>query len=344
MNSIRLWKYFYYDSNVRFNGALGKYCDFTWDGVDYTVRGLENYIFSSSEETRRQRDSYTAAVLRDPYNADSTFAHLCDLSRVSFQRAHKNAQHDVVDSYTGRDCAAAPMSPASILQMNITDRRKRTHNIFSSATEMNKQLIAQHLSDNTNLNSSRLQKKAKEGSHIQRRHSTSLSKDCRQPVSLQLHSVARIDQQRRRLSMSDDFSQHMQFCNRLLNDLPIINHSLSVHRRDSLNLSGSMMNQVPDQTQSTSQSFVGNNGSGNTNLKSIDDEYVLQQQMRRDSLFGPAGIVIERYARPEPDLFMSGIKRPQQDVIVGEFPDYTNYIRSYSRLRRDSLGGNFGLY
>lgn len=226
------------------------------------------------------------------------------------------------------------MSPASILHMNITDRRKRTHNIFSSATEMNKQLIAQHLSDNANLNSSRLQKKAKEGSHIQRRHSTSLSKDCRQPVSLQLHSVSRIDQQRRRLSMSDDFSQHMQFCNRLLNDLPIINHSLSVHRRDSLNLSGSMMNQVPDQTQSTSQSFVGNNGGGNTNLKSIDDEYVLQQQMRRDSLFGPAGIVIERYARPEPDLFMSGIKRPQQDVIVGEFPDYTNYIRSYSRLRR----------
>ena len=108
MNSVRLWKCLFDESDVRSSGILGTYSDFGWEGKDYTVRGLENYIFSSPEVMNRQRDLYNVAIFQDLYDAEGMLAYVCDMSRASLQRAQNYARHDAIDAY--EDCETAPFS------------------------------------------------------------------------------------------------------------------------------------------------------------------------------------------------------------------------------------------
>jgi hypothetical protein len=401
MHSIRLWKCLFDENDVRSNGVLGTYSDFRWEGKDFTVRGLENYIFSSSGEMNRQRDLYNVAVLQAPYDADGMLAHVCDMSRASLQRAQNYALHDAIDSYD--DCASAPVShqirdmghrfqcgsspprsPSSILSIDTfhqsVEPMHAPHVDITSIREMNKRLIKKHLNDSAHQDLSPVQKKIKRrsstsGSYVlahnltypERRRSTSfLANDYRQPVSLQIQNISSIDRQRRRPSMADDFNQHMQFCNRLLNDLPIVDHC--PYRRDSLSLAGSGLNKVTDQLESIS-------GQSHRGYLGIDDEYLMQRQLRRDSLCGSQRGL---FAGFDPDIKASSIssipvhvpclssstmkpptkafdnddrsllqqmllERKQSSLNDSALNEYTGYIRSYSRLRRDSLGGNFGM-
>lgn len=374
MDSVRLWKCLFDENDVRSTGVLGTNSDFVWEGKKFTVRGLENYIFSSSEAMNRQRDLYNVAVLQDPYDVDGTLAYVCDLSRASLQRAQKYALHDAIDAYEDgatvpvshhvRDTrsnlqysSTPPRSPSSVLPMNNFHQSLRSLNDppfnVKSIREMNKRLIRQHLNDSVYQNLAPNQKKRKRrsstsGSYVsahepnlpypQRRHSTSLLPTAyRQPVSLQTHNFSTFDRQRRRPSIADDFSQHMQFCNRLLNDLPIVDHSPC--RRDSLSLAGNDLNQVPDRVESFDRcnnlEFTGN-----------EDEYLLPPQIRRDSSCAlrrrlHTGSVDEDRSMLRQMMLVQ--EQQQASFNDSALNEYANCIRGYSRLRRDSLGGNFGM-
>ena len=395
MNSVRLWKCLFEENVTRSSGVLEIYSDFSWEGNDFTVRGLENYIFSSSKEMNRHRDLYNVAVLQYPYDSDGMLACVCEMSRASLQRAQNYALHAAIDSYECSALAPAfhrigskcrrfpPMSRPAVLSINQFHHSVETMNdqLFdiTNIREMNKRLIKQHLNIRVNQDLSPARKKLKRRSSTtgssyalahetsltnpERRRSTSfLDKDSRQPVSLQMQNISSSDRQRRRLSMVDDFNQHMQFCDRLVNELPIIDHS--PYRRDTLSLNCSGLKEVSNQVESTAE--INNR----VNME-IDDENLLQRQIRRDSLCGSrrglrAGIGTDTVTSTISSLPVSTAMKPANEVFdddnhlllpVGQmlreqeqsslndsaFNEYTNYIRSYSRLRRDSLGGNFGI-
>jgi hypothetical protein len=397
MNTVRLWKCLFDENEVLINGHLGACIDFRWEGKDFTVRGLENYILSSSEEANRHRDLYHVAVLQDPYDADGMLANVCAMSRASLQWAQSYAVQDAIDPYEASSltpisdrigntfprlqCGSTPpRSPSSILSINKLHRSMETpHDKKLDITcirEMNKRLIKQHLNDSAYHNLSPVQKKLKRRSsstgcytlthrsnltYPERRHSAaSLSKDLRrQPVSLQMHRIPRIDHQHRQ-PPSMDLNEHMQFCNRLLNDLPIVDHG--PYRRDSLTLANSDSKVFHDQ--------IGSNDLG------MEDEFVLQQQIisaslckSRRALFSGIGndnfasdtstvpVSYESFNTTVPYENFSDygdrslLRQMLQPVHQKPFSthdsallEYTNSVRNYSRLRRDSLGGNFGFF
>jgi hypothetical protein len=269
---------------------------FVWNDQEYTIRGLENHVYSSTQILNRQRDLYSVVVFQDPYNVEGIHLMTQDWSRTALQRAQLQALQDAADVRKGTAPSHhlfftphvvpvfAPSSPSSVT--NGPGNSKKRKASFLDIAQMNKRLIDQHIkspstADTTMQKPKRRPSAPSETSHstcidgrtnYRRRFSTSsaASPQQRQPVSLRFHS----SRQPRRLSLAEDFSQHMKYENHAGIELPLV----SGHRyyyRDSIRLSCNMNMDPPDPLDlnaCTKQGF------------SKDDENMFYKPVRRDSL------------------------------------------------------------
>jgi hypothetical protein len=174
MSSLRIWKLLQNENRVDGdNTVAATSTHFVWNDLEYTIRGLENYIHSSSRIIQRQRDLYTVVVLQDPYDTDRIHNQVQVWSDAALQRAQSYAIQDAIDvnadriissttpppRYYGSSSSSLssrhadttpPRSPTSLLPVEpstpVGTVYATKHKLpFMNVQEMNKLLIAQHL-------------------------------------------------------------------------------------------------------------------------------------------------------------------------------------------------------
>jgi hypothetical protein len=231
--------------------------NFVWKDQEYTIRGLENHVYSSTQIINRQRDLYSVLVFQDPYDAEGIRMMVQDWSRKALHRAQLHALQDAADVREGTATstqlslrqpavpAAAPSSPSSVT--NGPGNSKKRKASFLDIAEMNKRLIEQHAKSPSTIDKSIQKLKGRPTApsassnsnciagtaNSLRRFSTSstVSSQQQHPVSLRFHA----SHQPRRLSLAEDFSRHIKYCNRAVNELPLV-AGYRHHRRDSRRL------------------------------------------------------------------------------------------------------------
>lgn len=265
---------------------------FVWNHQEYTIRGLENYVYESAQILSRQRDLYSVAVFQDPYNAERIRLTAQNWSRMALQQAQLYALQDAEDARNGslpqakfshgHSPTSTPSSPLSVTNGPGCSRKRKA--AFMGIAEMNKRLIEQHMKSPTPSDETIQKPKRRpsaplvstnselngEKTKSHRRYSTSsvASLKKRQPVSLRFHSSP----QPRHLSLSEDFNHHMLLCNRAVSGLPLV-ASCRHHNRDPLRLLRKAAIIPPELDELCHQRV------------NIADESMIYHAIRRDSLY-----------------------------------------------------------